>query len=95
MVLIIPYLFFGVITVGAGFWIIPAGVTFGVFTALTGDYPNAIAGRQGVIILLSISIVIAMIGIYYRKKLWGKIIVSIAFYIWALAGVIGLVGAYG
>lgn len=89
-----PYLFFGVVTLGGGFLILPLAATWGIEIALTGTHINAIESRSSVYITIVLSIVLGSIGMIKRKHILGKVLVSAAFYLWSFAGVIGLAGAY-
>ncbi len=76
-------------------FLLPLGGTLGVYIGLTSSAPVYANGfKIGFFLVLCVAIASMVIGIRYRKKLWGKCLFSFGFYLWGMAGLMALGMSY-
>lgn len=86
----LPYLIIGVLTLGAGFLLLPFGAIVGVWVGLfaTESY-FTLSFKLGLCTALFSAIILALVGWRYRQKIGGKLLFSLAIYLWGFTGVFG------
>jgi len=90
-VYLVPYILIGIFTSGAGLLIFPIAGIFGVFIPLFTTAPYLTVSFKALFFLvLILSIVLFFIGYKLRTRLWGKIVNASGFYLWCMAGLVGL-----
>ncbi len=94
VMLAILSLFHGVGSLGLLF-LLPLGAILGVYVGLTSSAPIYANGfKIGFFLVLCVALLSMIIGICYRKKLWGKCLFSFGFYLWGMAGLSALGVSY-
>ncbi len=76
-------------------FLLPLGGTLGVYVGFTSSAPIYANGfKAGFALVLCVAILSMIIGILYRKQLWGKCLFSFGFYLWSMSGLVALGASY-